>query len=39
MVRNCKKEGRNIPQPHGKEILKVFYENAFTTPNSEKTGV
>jgi len=30
----AKKEGRDIPQPHGKELLNLIYENARHTSRS-----
>ncbi len=35
----AKKEGRNIPQPHGKELLTTLYENAFRTPQTGNVSV
>ncbi len=38
-LETAKKEGRNIPQPHGKEILKLIYEKALRTTRLERAGV
>ena len=38
-IETAKKEGRNIPQPHGKEILKLIYEKALRTTRLERAGV
>ncbi len=35
----AKKEGGNIPKPHGKELLDIFYENAFRATRPERVGV
>jgi len=33
-----KKEGKIIPQPHGKELLKVLYEDTFRTARPHRAG-
>ena len=38
-LETAKKEGREIPQPHGKELLNTLYENAFRTTRAQKVGV
>ena len=38
-IETAKKEGRNIPQPHGKEILKLIYGKALHTTRLEGAGV
>ncbi|CAD7766990.1 MAG: HicB_like antitoxin of bacterial toxin-antitoxinsystem [Candidatus Argoarchaeum ethanivorans] len=38
-IETAKKEGRNIPQPHGKEILKLTYEKALRTTRPERAGI
>ena len=38
-LETAKKEGRKIPQPHGKELLRGLYENTFLTTRPESTGV
>ena len=35
----AKKEGRKIPQPHGKELLSTLYENAFRTSTTGNVSV
>ncbi|RZB30875.1 MAG: hypothetical protein AEth_00829 [Candidatus Argoarchaeum ethanivorans] len=37
-IETAKKEGRNIPQPPGKEILKLIYENSFRTTHLDGAG-
>ena len=34
-LETAKKEGRDIPQPHGKEMLNLIYENARYTSRPE----
>ena len=36
-LETAKKEGREIPKPHGKELLKMLYEENISTLESEKT--
>jgi len=38
-LETAKKEGRKIPQPHGKELLKILYEDAFRTTRPKLAGV
>jgi len=38
-LETAKKEGRKIPQPHGKELLKILYEGAFRTTRPKLAGV
>lgn len=40
-LETAKKEGREIPQPYGKELLKNLYEEigAFSTTHSKRAGV
>ncbi len=38
-LETAQKEARNIPQPHGKELLNIFYENIFRTTRPERVGV
>jgi predicted RNase H-like HicB family nuclease len=38
-LETAKKEGRKIPQPHGKELLKILYEDAFRTTRPKQVGV
>lgn len=38
-LETAEKEGRKIPQPHGKELLKIFYEDAFRTTRPQQVGV
>lgn len=40
-LETAKKEGREIPQPYGKELLKNLYEEigAFSTTRSKRAGV
>ncbi len=35
----AEKEGRKIPQPHGKELLTTLYENVVRTPSTGNVGV
>jgi len=34
----AKKEGKTIPQPHGKELLRILYEDAFRTTHPQRAG-
>jgi predicted RNase H-like HicB family nuclease len=34
----AEKEGKAIPQPHGKELLMILYEDAFHTTRSQRAG-
>ena len=34
-LETAKKEGRDIPQPHGKELLNLLYENVLHTSRPE----
>ena len=34
----AKKEGKVVPQPHGKELLKILYEDAFRTARPQRAG-
>jgi len=38
-LETAEKEGRNVPQPHGKELLNIFYENAFSATRPGRAGV
>nr|QNO51474.1 hypothetical protein OGFGKJAA_00040 [Methanosarcinales archaeon ANME-1 ERB6] len=38
-LETAKKEGRKIPQPRGKELLKILYEDAFRTTRPKLAGV
>ncbi|MBI5253115.1 MAG: type II toxin-antitoxin system HicB family antitoxin [Euryarchaeota archaeon] len=38
-LETAKKEGRDIPQPHGKELLNALYENTFRTTCPQRAGV
>ncbi len=38
-LETAKEEGRKIPQPHGKELLKILYEDAFRTTRPKRAGV
>ncbi len=38
-LETAKKDGRDIPQPHGKELLSTLYENAFRTTRPRKAGI
>ena len=38
-LETAKKEGRKIPQPRGKELLKIIYEDAFRTTRPKLAGV
>ena len=38
-LETAKKEGRKIPQPHGKELLKILYEDAFRTTRPKQAGI
>ena len=38
-LETAKKEGRKIPQPHGKELLKILYEDTFRTTRPKRAGV
>lgn len=38
-IKTAKKEGRDIPQPHGKEMFNVLYETAFSTTCAEGAGM
>jgi len=38
-LETAKREGREIPQPHGKEHLNVLYENTFRTTRPQKAGI
>jgi predicted RNase H-like HicB family nuclease len=35
-LETAEKEGREIPQPRGKELLNIFYENAFRTERDQR---
>ena len=35
----AEKEGRKIPQPHGKELLTILYEKAFPTPDTGNVSI
>ncbi len=37
-LETAKNEGKNIPQPHGKELLSTLYESAFRTTRPKKVG-
>ena len=32
------KKGKAVPQPYGKELLKILYEDAFRTTRSQRAG-
>ena len=34
----AEKERKAVPQPHGKELLKILYEGAFHTTRSQRAG-
>ena len=34
-LETARKEGRKIPQPQGKELLSIFYENTFHTKRDQ----
>ncbi len=38
-LETAKKEGRDIPQPHGKELLSTLYENALRATHPKRAGV
>ncbi len=38
-LETAQKEGRSIPQPRGKELLTIFYENAFRLTFPERAGI
>ena len=38
-LETAKKEGIKIPRPHGEELLKILYENAFRTIRPKRAGV
>jgi predicted RNase H-like HicB family nuclease len=38
-LETAKKEGREIPQPHGKELLNTLYENTFRITQPQKAGI
>ena len=38
-LETAKKEGRKIPRPHGEELLKILYEDAFRTIRPKRAGV
>jgi len=38
-LKTAKKEGRDIPLPHGKELLNLLYENTFRTTRHQKAEV
>jgi predicted RNase H-like HicB family nuclease len=38
-LETAKKEGREIPQPHGKELLNTLYENTVRTTRPQKVGI
>jgi len=38
-LETAKKEGRDIPHPHGKELLSMLYENTFHTTRPQRAGV
>jgi len=38
-LETARKEKRNIPHPRGKELLTIFYENAFRSTLPEGAGV
>lgn len=38
-LETAKKEDRKIPQPYGKELLKILYEDAFCTTRPQQVGV
>ena len=35
----AKKEGRKIPQPHGKELLELLYKNTYRTTHPQRAGI
>ena len=37
-LKTAKKEGKAIPQPHGKELLTILYEGAFRTTRPQRAG-
>lgn len=37
-LETARKEGRKIPEPHGKELLNVLY-STFDTPEPQKIGI
>ena len=38
-LETAKKEGIKIPRPHGEELLKILYEDAFRTIRPKRAGV
>jgi len=38
-LETAKQEGREIPQPHGKELLNTLYGNTFRTTRPQKAGI
>ena len=38
-LETAKKERREIPQPHGKELLNTLYGNTFRTTRPQKVGI
>ncbi len=38
-LKTAKKEGRDIPLPHGKELLNLLYESTFRTTRRQKADV
>ena len=38
-LKTAKKEGRKIPKPHGKELLRSFCKELVPAPRAHRTGV
>ena len=38
-LETAKKEGRKSPRPHGKELLKKLFKDAFQLTHSQRAGV
>ena len=38
-LETAKKEGRKIPEPHGKELLKILYNETFHTTRPQRASV
>ena len=38
-LETAKKEGRKIPQPHGKELLELLYKNTYRSTHPQRAGI